>query len=270
MRLARILYRNCGRNLTQFRIQAIPGGGGACRVDFEMVRPWLYKPGTHAYVYLPRVGLWQSHPFSIAWSREKHAEPFDFDGLKGRACKLRGFGSVDSKESLSSTETKFEEKPASTAVYVWQPMLFPSTNASRETNLATIQKAASYDDPWSERNTMSMVISKRTGFTRSLWEKANRAPNKTIYLSGFLEGQYGGEHGLHSYGQVVLVAGGVGITHCVGWARELLKLWKEGRGVTRKVILIWVVPDKDQYEWCREWFDEIFAVPDWEDVSYDN
>lgn len=32
-----------------------------------LARPWSIRPGQHAYLYLPAISLWQSHPFSVAW-----------------------------------------------------------------------------------------------------------------------------------------------------------------------------------------------------------
>lgn len=72
-RLARlfcILYRNmfC-RGTTKVTIETLPSDTGleACRVSFKLARPWKYTPGCHAYVYLPSLSFWMSHPFSIAW-----------------------------------------------------------------------------------------------------------------------------------------------------------------------------------------------------------
>ncbi|KAF8417889.1 ferric reductase like transmembrane component-domain-containing protein [Terfezia claveryi] len=259
-RLVRLLYRNCGRRMTRFRITALPGGGGACRVDIELTRIWKYRPGSHAYVYLPWVSMWHSHPFSIAWSNNPDqtvAWNEDCDSAERRDSS----DSADSNDTLSLNpmgDLADIEKMASTIIFVDRASAAPSGQD-------TYMERYSDDIPWSERNTISMVMSKRAGMTKTLWDMANRTASKTLYFRGFLEGEYGAQHGLYSYGMVVLVAGGVGITHCIGWARELLHLYKKGRGVARRAVLIWVVPDKDQYDWCREWFDEIFAVPGWEE-----
>jgi len=243
--------------MTRFRVTALPGGGGACRVDIELARPWKYTPGSHAYVYLPWVSLWQSHPFSIAWSNNPNKGitwSEDCDNVEGRDSS----DSADSNDTVSQSPVEDMvdiEKMTSTTIFADRPSVAPSR----------LHKCPD-DIPWSEKNTISMVISKRTGMTKTLWDMANRTASKTLYFRGFLEGEYGAQHGLYSYGMVVLVAGGIGITHCIGWARKLLHLYKEGRGVSRRTVLIWVVPDKDQYDWCREWFDEIFAVSGWEEV----
>lgn len=70
-RLFRILYRNMScRGTIKVTIEALPSDTGleACRVSFELARPWKYTLGYHAYVYLPSLSFWMSHPFSIAWS----------------------------------------------------------------------------------------------------------------------------------------------------------------------------------------------------------
>lgn len=246
--------------MTRFRVTALPGGGGACRVDIELARPWKYTPGSHAYVYLPWVSLWQSHPFSVAWSNtpSQNSDSHALEARKGRCI---------SYDSEYSNDT-YSQSLADDDMHGMEKMKAVNRNLASRLHIHLPHNQDPEDIPWSDRNTISMVISKRSGMTGALWEMANRAQSKTIYLRGFLEGEYGAQHGLYSYGMVVLIAGGVGITHCLGWARELLHLYREGRGVARRVVLVWVIPEKEQYEWCRNWFDEIFNVPGWEEVCW--
>ena len=72
-RLFRIIYRNVSmRRFSKVTVEALPGKGvEACRVSIELVRPWIYRPGTHTYLYLPTISFWMNHPFSIAWSDER-------------------------------------------------------------------------------------------------------------------------------------------------------------------------------------------------------
>jgi predicted ferric reductase len=65
-RVLRLLYSNFGRSRTRTIVQALPGN--AVRVTMTLARPWPYRPGQHAYLYMPRLSLWQSHPFSISWA----------------------------------------------------------------------------------------------------------------------------------------------------------------------------------------------------------
>lgn len=78
-RVLRVAYANIGRGGTKTLVEALPGN--ACRVTVTMARPWAFKPGQHAYLYMPGIGYWQSHPFSVAWSQEAE----DLDSEKGLA-----------------------------------------------------------------------------------------------------------------------------------------------------------------------------------------
>ncbi|KAH8705370.1 ferric reductase like transmembrane component-domain-containing protein [Talaromyces proteolyticus] len=67
-RIVTILYRNCGRRLTTAVIEALPDG--ILRIALRMPRPWTVAPGQHIFLYIPAIGLWTSHPFSVCWSEE--------------------------------------------------------------------------------------------------------------------------------------------------------------------------------------------------------
>ena len=73
-RVFRMIYRNISmRRFSKVTVEALPGKDvEACRVTIELVRPWNYSPGTHTYLYLPTISFWMNHPFSIAWSDERH------------------------------------------------------------------------------------------------------------------------------------------------------------------------------------------------------
>ncbi|KAJ5692798.1 hypothetical protein N7462_002221 [Penicillium macrosclerotiorum] len=68
-RLFIILYRNLGRESTTALVEAMPGD--AMRITLRMARPWKFKPGQHIYLYIPAVGWWTSHPFSVGWSESE-------------------------------------------------------------------------------------------------------------------------------------------------------------------------------------------------------
>lgn len=69
LRLFRIILRNIGSGGTKADIEALPGD--AVRVTIRMARPWKFRPGQHVYIYMPSIGLWTNHPFSLAWSEEE-------------------------------------------------------------------------------------------------------------------------------------------------------------------------------------------------------
>jgi predicted ferric reductase len=69
-RIARIFLHNFSwtqRTWTQVTLEALPGE--ATRVTFMLPRSWNANPGSHVHMYLPRIALWSSHPFSVAWAQ---------------------------------------------------------------------------------------------------------------------------------------------------------------------------------------------------------
>ena len=197
-RLLRVAYYNFGSGGTKALVEALPGG--ASRVTVTLARPWHFKPGEHAYIYMPSVGLWQSHPFSIAWSEE--AESPDSETL---------------------------------------PM-------SRQDALAM------------QKTTISFIIRGRTGFTGSLYNKAVERPDGKMVTKCLVEGPYGGMHRMHSYGTVMLFAGGVGIAHQVPHVRDLVAAYSNNTAATKKVVLVWIIQSPEHLEWIRPWMTSILAM----------
>ena len=74
-----VLYRNFGKGGTKAVLESLPGD--AVRVTIKMARPWNFEPGQYMFITIPSVGLWTSHPFSLAWSEEEER----LDGEKGIA-----------------------------------------------------------------------------------------------------------------------------------------------------------------------------------------
>ena len=206
MRWVRIIYRNVSLNgCTTVTVEALHGE--ACRVTFKLARPWAHKPGCHVYVYLPRISLWMSHPFSVAWS--------DTSAYEG-------------------TEMK-EVKPTTPQLEVGMP--------------------------GHQSTSISLIVSKHSGMTAKLYDKAKSSPTGVIELTGFAEGPYGGLESLHSYGTALLFAGGVGITHQLGYVRDLLAGADARTTATRKITLCWSVRTTEQLTWVQPWMDEILNMP---------
>jgi predicted ferric reductase len=198
-RLVKILFRNVGRKGTKAIVEVLPGD--AVRVTLDIARPWTFRPGQHIFLYMPSVGFWTSHPFSLAWSEEAE----NLSSEKGLA--------MNRQEVLEMRKT-----------------------------------------------TMSLVCRRRTGFTDKLYKKAERAPDGKFMARAFVEGPYGGIHNLHSYGSVVLVAGGVGVTHHVPQVRDLVAGYANGTVAARRVVLVWVVQSPEHLEFIRPWMTTILGM----------
>lgn len=208
-----ILYNIARGRPTLVTVEALPKD--ACRVTFAMVRQWRYKPGSHAHVYLPRVGLWSSHPFSLAWSD-------DLDAPRS----AEGEGKLPT--TVAAHDTFTSQRGMTTAVYC--------------------------------------IIRSESGMTRKLYETALAAPNRTITLYGAVEGPYGGHESLDSYGTVILFAGGVGITHQLGFVRHLVEGHRTGTVATRKIHLVWSITYVECLEWVQPFMDQILAMGGRRDV----
>lgn len=200
IRLFRIIYRNIGKRMTTATVEILPGE--AIRVTLKLARPWKFRAGQHVYLYVPSVGLWTSHPFTIAWGEEIKHHKMDDERLSFHRQDLMYIG----------------------------------------------------------EKTMSLVIRRRTGFTNALFRKADAAPNKVITLKALAEGPYGKVDSLASYGTVVLVAGGVGITHPVPHIRDLVEGYAKGTVATKRIVLVWVVQSPEHLEWIRPWMTDILAM----------
>jgi len=198
-RIGKVLYRNVGNGGSRTLVEALPGN--ACRITIDMARPWAFKPGQHAYLYMPSVGLMTSHPFSVAWSEESEAPAGE------------------------------EKLPV-----------------ARQDILAM------------QKTTMSFVVRARTGFTNNLFKKAEGSEDGKFYTKCFAEGPYGGMHQMHSYGTVMLLAGGVGITHQVPHVRDLVSRYANGTIAARKIVLVWVIQSPEHLEWIRPWMTSILAM----------
>ncbi|KAH8602402.1 ferric reductase like transmembrane component-domain-containing protein [Bisporella sp. PMI_857] len=205
-RVAKVVYRNIGKGGSRTLVEALPGN--ACRITIDMARPWAFKPGQHAYLYMPSVGLLTSHPFSVAWSEESE-----------------------------------------------KPDLSDEKLAMNRNDVLAMQKT-----------TMSFIVRGRTGFTDTLFRKAEASADGKFYTKCYAEGPYGGMHMMHSYGTVMLFAGGVGITHQVPHVRDLVARYANGTVAARKVILVWIIQSPEHLEWIRPWMTSILAMEKRRDV----
>ncbi|CAK1354516.1 hypothetical protein CB0940_01646 [Cercospora beticola] len=207
-RLARayLLIRNnlSRKRRTKIEVEALPGD--AMRVTMHMARLWKFKPGQHIYLYIPSIGMWTSHPFSVAWSDE-------------------------------------------------------STDAAAEKGLPMARQ-----DLFAAKTTsMSLIIRRRTGFTDTLWRKAEAAGPTPMITTGYVEGPYGNES-FQSYGTVMLFAAGVGITHQVPHVRDLVAAYANGTAATRKIVLVWTIQSPEHLEWIRPWMTQILSMPKRRDI----
>ena len=220
----------------------------ALRVSICCPRPFSIGPGQYFYVTIPRIGWWTSHPFSIAWTSE--------DG-----------------EPTSNQRDENEEK----------------TGRERE-NDTTTGCHSPKDTPFR----VNMIVRKRSGLTSLLHQKALAHKPQTLmkvlsristrlehlqspsehprtddssdsspYIANvLLEGPYGpsATYSMNTYHTVLLIAGGVGITHHLITMRTLLQRYRDRSTPLQKLTLLWVVRSEDHLDWIKSWLTELLDL----------
>ncbi|KAJ5372360.1 Riboflavin synthase-like beta-barrel [Penicillium concentricum] len=200
-RLGILLWRNLSSRPTTATVEILPGS--VARVDVAVARAWRFHPGQYMYLYMPCLGLWTSHPFTVAWSSTS-------DSLNMNEKR----GSGDSLKALIGDS--------------------PTT-------------------------TMSVLIKGQDGFTKRLLQKAEDSPEGRIQAMALAEGPFGGIHSLASYGTLLLIAGGIGITHPMSYLNEVVSTFTEQKTATRKVHLVWIVRSLDHLTWIQTFMADILG-----------
>jgi NAD(P)H-flavin reductase len=177
------------------------------------------------FITIPAVGLWTAHPFSLAWSEELAPVSAIMDPEKGLAP-----GSPDDIMIKSNIATTSASPSASTEILA------------------------------NGKTVMTAIIRRRDGFTHELFKKVSKAGDGRLVTRAFVEGPYGGQHTLSSYGTVILFAGGVGITHQVSYIRSLLAGYANGTVAVRRLSLVWVIQSPEHLEWIRPWMTQILGM----------
>jgi hypothetical protein len=106
--------------------------------------------------------------------------------------------------------------------------------------------------------TMSLIVKKHRGLTGKLWERAEKA-SSPLTLNAYIEGPYGTERSLSSYGTVMLFASGVGITHQLPYVKALVEGFSQGTVAVKWMTLVWVIPTTECLDWVRPWMHEILG-----------
>jgi predicted ferric reductase len=111
---------------------------------------------------------------------------------------------------------------------------------------------------------MVLVFRPFGGFTNKVFRSAMEHGPWHTYRA-FVDGPYGGmQRRIEAFEDVVLIAGGSGITAIISQLLSLIKKMRDGKAVTRNVHVIWALKRPETMEWfkeelriCRE-----FAPPD--------
>lgn len=258
-RTYRIFYHNCSRKrgITKVTVEWLPAE--TCRVTFELSRPWKYQPGCHVHAYIPALSLWSSHPFSVAWAEKKSKSAsmeIEMEKLPAANPTVVLNSGRPQGPGLVARDSHYARK--STALQQITSIADTTGNKPVESNMIVPRDR--------DVTSLSLICRARAGMTRQMYDKLVKSDRKTFVTWGAIEGPYGGHDSLSSYGTVILFAGGVGITHCIGYIHHLLQEYQAGTCSTRKILLVWSVPNTECLEWVRVWMDKILKMEGRRDV----
>ncbi|GAA6012427.1 hypothetical protein JCM10207_007083 [Rhodosporidiobolus poonsookiae] len=109
---------------------------------------------------------------------------------------------------------------------------------------------ASPPSPRSDSNEMLFVLRVQRGMTARLAQRLATRKDSTEKLSIAVEGPYGGMRAdVGRFEEVVLVAGGSGITHVMSVLADAVQKVKLNQARTRRIHLIWVIQHVEQSSW---------------------
>ncbi|RMZ81123.1 hypothetical protein DV738_g2418, partial [Chaetothyriales sp. CBS 135597] len=114
-----------------------------------------------------------------------------------------------------------------------------------------------------------LIVKAKGGMTKKLLERVERdggAEGAIVNFKACIEGPYGSEKSMSSYGTVMLFASGVGVTHQIPYVKDLVEGYANGTVATRRITLVWVIPSTDCLEWVRPWMHEILGMKGRRDV----
>lgn len=99
---------------------------------------------------------------------------------------------------------------------------------------------------------MVLVFRPFGGFTKKVLQKALEHGPWHTYRA-FVDGPYGGmQRRIEAFDDVVLIAGGSGITAIISQILSLIKKMRDGKAVTRRIHVIWALKRPETMEWFKE------------------
>lgn len=98
----------------------------------------------------------------------------------------------------------------------------------------------------------TVVFKPYGGFTRRVLETAiEKGPFHTY--RAYLDGPYGGmRRELAAFDTCILIAGGSGVTSLMSQLLNLIKRMRDGKAITKKVVVIWAIKRLEALDWFRE------------------
>ncbi|OAG44624.1 hypothetical protein AYO21_01114 [Fonsecaea monophora] len=167
--------------------------------------------------------------------------------------------------TLHPFSVAWAESDKETSLSRWDSTNSKHSEYSDKTRLVGTVRAGKEGAPEPRSRTIDVIIKRKTGFTSTLLTRAHQGGGRLV-LPAFVEGPYGHETSLASFGTLLLFATGVGITHHMMYIRSLVQGYTDGTVATQHITLVWVVPNCECLDWVREWMHEILNMENRRDV----
>lgn len=254
--------------LTETGVAALVPLGFLCIHSLEPLRHWMYElfVTLHVPVAIVFLGMmfWHCHNYLTSWNYLfatlgiwlvsyfmrlfylNWTNPFRMSWLIGDEAAVTIMPENAIKITIP-TQTKW--RPGQ-YVYLRMPGIsvfenHPFTIAS----LCSDDFPSEYGEGYRD---MVLVFRPFGGFTNKVLRSALEHGPWHTYRA-FIDGPYGGmTRRIEAFDDVVLIAGGSGITAIVSQLLSLIKKMRDGKAVTRKVHVIWALKRPETMEWFKE------------------
>lgn len=239
-----------------------------CVHSLPVLRRHLYELFTilHApvgYIYIAML-FWHSKNFLMSWAYLYSSIAILVICNIWRLCKLNWtkpwrFAFLVGDEAAIQIMTENCIKITIPTQMKWQPgqyvyLRMPGISLL-ENHPFTISSLCSEDFPseyGEQYRDCVLVFRPYGGFTKKVLETAiEKGPFHTY--RAFLDGPYGGmRRDLAAFDTCILIAGGSGITSLMSQLLNLIKRMREGKAITKKIVVVWSLRRLEAMDWFRE------------------
>ncbi|GAA6062121.1 hypothetical protein JCM10212_000875 [Sporobolomyces blumeae] len=130
------------------------------------------------------------------------------------------------------------------------PSLIRSPQTYLQSHPFSISNVPSCSEPDDEgRHDMLFVMRTRKGMTKVLAERLAASPTGAADLWMTVEGPYGGSIDTEQFHEILLVAGGAGISHVMSLLADILHKARTSYACAKRVKVIWTVQNIEQSIW---------------------
>lgn len=228
VRVGKLVYFSFLGGTSHAQIESIPGTDNIVSLKLYPSRTWTAGPGQHTFLYFPGLGrIWENHPFTISsWGVDR---------------------ADHQPSSISETSSSIgpEAEKDATIVVSTRPVSHQQQNPT-------------YIDSFYVR----FIFRAHRGATGKLYRGLSAAASTTPHRTVLSEGPYGGHSPvkksvLRHAENVVVIAGGIGVTFAAGFVRrfaEEVGYPGGGGGLMprcQRLMLAWSVRERGLLEYVR-------------------